>query len=100
MKRKERPRSELREFLVLASLGLAGLASLVMGLELLKGRAGPAVGGLLLLAGGVGMLVAAGYYHYRRDYRGKGKHPAIAFIAIAGFSALAGLVATGLFFGG
>jgi len=95
MKQKD-GRNEMKEFLVMVSMGLPGLGCLVGGFGVLKAAGVYSIPGAVLIAIGCTLILCTGYYHYRKDYAGgAGKRGLARFILITVFSALAGVIATG-----
>ncbi len=90
---------QFKELMVILGTGVGGVALFVVGL---KARdAGFSLFGIPLAIAGVCLVAFAGYYHYRKDYtEAEGKGGLVAFLALSAFSALAGLVAVRLLFGG
>jgi hypothetical protein len=66
--RKLKEKKDFVELAVLASLTLPGLGFSLGGLKLCEGARGLTPAGVALLALGGALMVAAGYYHYRKDY--------------------------------
>lgn len=92
-------RRQLKELMVILSTGLLGVALFVAGLKIRQGGSG-FPGALLAIVGGC-LVLFAGYYHYRKDYREvEGNGGLVAFLALSAFCALAGVVVTRLLLGG
>lgn len=92
-------RKEFKELLVILALGVPGLGLAFGGFKAcqLAGHV-TALGAVLVAAGGC-LVLASGYFHYRRDYSGAGgKRRIAAFLALTAFSAAAGVLATRLLF--
>lgn len=95
--RKLKDRKDLVEFAVLASLVLPGLGLSLGGLKLCEGARGVTPAGAVLLAFGGALMVAAGCYHYRRDYaRASGGRGLRAFAALTVVSVAVALLAAGV----
>lgn len=84
-------REQLKQLLIMISLMLPGTALFIGGL---KGMDGPLRGipGLAMVAVGLLLAAAGGYYHYRKDYRPAGRGSLAAFLVISFFSAGAGVL--------
>ena len=89
-------RGQRNEFLVMVSLGLPGLGLFLAGLKLIGRFGHPLFPGMPVMALGACLLLATGYYHYRKDYRSMGVKKGIAaFVAITFVSAVLGMLASG-----
>ncbi len=83
---------QLKEFAVMALLALGGLGLMAWGANMTRSTGSFVFmpGGLVALAGALAVM-AAFYYHYRKDFRrGKGRKAFAGYVALA---ALNGFVA-------
>jgi hypothetical protein len=90
---------QFKELMVILVTGVGGVALFVLGI---KARAvGSGLFGVPVAVAGILMVAFAGYYHYRKDYRGAdASGGVVAFLALSAFSALAGVVVVRLLLGG
>lgn len=95
--RRAENRREIKEFLVMVSLGLPALGFCLGGFKLLEAPGGHNLLGSAMIAAGGILLLATGAYHYLKDYSGMGhKRGLILFLVVTTISATAGLLAASL----
>lgn len=64
-------RNEMKEFFVMVAMGLPGMGLLGLGLKMFQWAGHVTAPGLALACAGACLVLATGFYHYRKDYREK-----------------------------
>jgi hypothetical protein len=98
--RARNPRTQLRELLVMLSIGVPGLACILWGARQIESAHGATCLGVALLAAGAALFIATGYYHYKKDYAPRGRRSGlVAFLFATLVPGFIGVIAARLIAG-
>lgn len=81
--RRRDGRTEMKEFFVMVAMGVPGLGCLVGGFKLASSAHHMTFPGAVLVGVGACLILATGYYHYRKDYHpGEGRGGLVTFLLL------------------